>query len=164
MTEQMIYEALCRVVREKDAACGERISTLSKQNATERGALQMQKGIYNLCLQAGLCACTPDPVKTIHGRFPNFVRRFPHVAEQHSTLTVEQRAIFEVALYPEIWMCSEFLDTYRREKEAAQASGDEGLAVKARMKYEILRDVVSAWQDVRAELGFWPELRTEVEE
>ena len=163
MTEQMIHEALCRIVREKDAACGEKIATLGKENATERGALQMQKGIYNVCLQAGLCACMPDPVKAIHGRFSNFVRHFPHIAERHGTLTAEEQAIFEVALYPEIWMSSAFLDMYRKERDATQAGGDEGLAFKAKMKYEVLRDVVVAWHGVRAEMGLWTDLAVEVE-
>ena len=164
MTEQMIHEALCRVLREKDAACAEKIATLGKENTTERGVLQMQKGIYNVCLQAGLCACMSDPVKTIHQRFPNFIHFFPQIAERHSTLVAEEKAAFEVALYPEIWMCSAFLDMYRKERDAVQASGDEGSAFKAKMKYEILHDVVSAWHGVRAELGLWAELKTEVEE
>lgn len=164
MTEPMIHDALCRVVRDKDAACGEKMAALGKENATERGVLQMQKGIYNVCLQAGLCACMPDPVKTIHQRFPNFVRHFTHIAEQHSVLTAEEQAIFEVALYPEIWMSSAFLETYQKERDAARQSDDERAAFKARMKYEVLRDVVAAWHGVRVQIGLWPELRTVIEE
>ncbi len=162
MTEQMIYEALCRVLRDKDAACDEKITTLGKENTTERGVLQMQKGIYNVCLQAGLCACMPDPIKAIHQRFPNYIRFFPQIEERHSTLTAEEKAVFEVALYPEMWMSSAFLDMYRKERDAVQASGNEDLTFKAKMKYEVLRDMVSAWHAARAKMGLWAELKTEV--
>ncbi len=164
MTEQMIHEALCRVVREKDAACVEKINALGKENATERGVLQMQRGIYNVCLQAGLCACMPDPAKTIHQRFPNFVRHFPQLAARHADLSEEQKATFEVALYPEIWMSSGFLEMYQKERDAARASGDQSMLFKARLKYEILHDVVAAWHNIRAEMGLWAELKTEVTE
>ncbi|MBQ7337995.1 MAG: hypothetical protein IJW40_06010 [Clostridia bacterium] len=164
MTEQMIHEALCRVVREKDAACLEKMGALGKENATERGVLQMQRGIYNVCLQAGLCACMPDPAKTIHRRFPNFVCHFPQLAAYHATLSEEQKAILEVALYPEIWMSSGFLEMYQKERDAAKASGDQNLIFKAKMKYEVLHDVVSAWRGARAEMGLWAELKTEVTE
>ncbi len=164
MTEQMIHEALCRIVREKDAACAEKIGALGKERATERGVLQMQRGIYNVCLQAGLCACMPDPIKTIHQRFPNFVRHFPHIAACHADLSEEQKAIFEVALYPEIWMSSGFLEMYQKERDAARASGEQSLLFKARLKYEVLHDVVAAWHGVRVEMGLWAELKTEVKE
>ena len=164
MTEQTIHERLCRVVREKDAACAEKICALGKGNATERGVLQMQRGIYNVCLQAGLCACMPDPVKTIHQRFPNFVRHFPQLAACHVDLSEKQKAIFEIALYPEIWMSSSFLETYQKERDAAKASEDQSLAFKAKVKYEVLHDVVAAWHNVRAEMGLWADLKTEVAE
>lgn len=164
MTEQMIHTALCRVVREKDAVCLKKLDALGKGNATERGVLQMQRGIYNVCLQAGLCACMPDPVKAIHQRFPNFVRHFPQLAAHHATLSEEQKAIFEVALYSEIWMSSEFLAMYQKERDVAKASGDQSQLFKAKMKYEVLHDVVSAWHGVRAEMGLWTDLKTEVEE
>ena len=164
MTEQMIYEALCRVVRERDAVCLEKINALGKANPTERGVLQMQRGIYNLCLQAGLCACMLDPIGIIHQRFPNFVRHFPQLATQHAELSEAQKAIFEVALYPEIWMSSEFLAMYQKERDVAKASGDQSQLFKAKLKYEVLHDVVSAWHGVRAEMELWAEIKTEVEE
>ena len=164
MTEQIIYEALCRVVREKDAVCLGKISALGKENPTERGVLQMQHGIYNLCLQAGLCACMPDPTVAIHRRFPNFVGHFPQLAAHHADLSEEQKAIFEVALYPEIWMSLEFLAMYQKEREVAKASGDQRQLFKAKLKYEVLHDVVSAWHDARAEMGLWAEIKMEVEE
>lgn len=164
MTEQMIHEMLCRVVREKDASCAERIGALGKDNATERGALQMQRGIYNLCMQAGLCACMPDPIKAIHRRFPDFVRHFPQLAAYHAGLGEEQKAIFEVAFYPEIWMSSSFLETYQKERDAAEVSGDQSLVFKAKLKYEVLHDVVAAWRNARAEMELWAELKTEVAE
>ena len=164
MTEQMIHEAMCRVVREKDGACAEKIGALGKENPTERGVLQMQRGIYNICLQAGLCACMPDPVGAIHQRFPNFVRHFPQLAAYHAGLDEEQKAIFEVALYPEIWMGSSFLETYQKERDAAKASGDQSLAFKAKVKYEVLRDVIAAWHNARADMELWAELKTEVAE
>lgn len=164
MTEQMIHEAMCRVVREKDAACAEKIGALGKENSTERGMLQMQRGIYNVCLQAGLCACMPDPVRSIHQRFSNFVRHFPQLAAYHAGLDEEQKELFEVALYPEIWMSSSFLETYQKERDAAKASGDQALTFKAKIKYEVLYDVVAAWHSARADMGLWAELKTEVVE
>lgn len=164
MTEQMIYEALCRVVRERDTACIEKINALGRENATERGVLQMQRGIYNVCLQAGLCACMPEPTRAIHQRFARFVHCCPQMAACHAALNDEDKALFEVATYPEIWMVSQFLETYQKERDAARERGDQALIFKARLKYDVLCDVVAAWRETRSQMGLWAELKTEVKE
>ena len=150
-------------MRERDAACAERIDALGKENMTERGALQMQRGIYNVCLQAGLCACMPEPTQAIHQRFARFVHCCPQMAACHAALNDEDKALFEVATYPEIWMVSQFLESYRKERDAARESGEQALLFKAKLKYDVLRDVVAAWHEVRAEMGLWAELKTEVD-
>ena len=163
MTSIEIENALINIVIEKDKECGEKVSGLSENKRTEKKALMVEKGMYSLCLRAGLLYNNADEdreraVGMKKQRLPRFFGCYPALSEFYQTSDEEEKTKLAAALYGEIWMESQFLRPYREELKSAEDSGDVRESFELKIKIEVLRSVLKEWKEWRKKNGLYPEL------
>ena len=151
MNKQEIFNGLWTITKEKHNACKAEAEAMGKNHPTERGALQLKAGIYNVAIAAGLISGIDKATELMSQRFRNLVKHFPELATYYNGLPEEEQGIMEIALYPEVFMRANFYNTYNAELEEAEKDGDPQKIFKARIKKEVLDDILNMWRDFRVQ-------------
>lgn len=151
MNKQEIFNGLLTITKEKCNACKEDVASIDKNHPTERGALQLKAGIYNVAIAAGLIFGTDQAIELMSKRFKNLIKHFPNLANYYHTLPEDQKELMEISLYPEVFMRANFYNTYNNDLEQAEKDGDPQKIFKARIKKEVLDDILNMWRAYRVE-------------
>ena len=149
MNKQEIFNGLWTITKEKHDACKADISSVDKNHPTERGILQLKAGIYNVALAAGLLSGTDQAIELMSKRFKNLIKHFPNLADYYHRLPDDQKELMEISLYPEVFMRANFYNTYHTDLEQAKEDGDPQKIFKARIKKEVLDDILYTWRAFR---------------
>lgn len=155
MNKQDIFNGLMTITREKYYACEAEAASVDKNHPTERGALQLKAGIYHAAIAAGLISGTDQATELMGKRFKNLIRQFPDIADYYHALPEDQKEIMEVSLYPEVFMRASFYKTYNTDLEQAEKDGDPVKIFKAKIKKEVLDEILSMWRDFRVQNGLF---------
>ena len=155
MDKQEIFNGLWTITKEKYDAYKADASSIDKSRPTERGALQLQAGIYNVAVAAGLLSGSDSAIELMSKRFKNLIKHFPDLADFYNTLSEEQKELMEVSLYPEVFMRVNFYNTYKADIEQAESDGDPQKIFKSRIKKEVLADILNMWREFRVENGLF---------
>ena len=151
MNKQEIFNGLWTITKEKHDACKTDAASVDKSHPTERGALQLKAGIYNVAIAAGLINATDQAIELMSKRFKNLIKHFPNLANHYHTLPDDQKELMEIALYPEVFMRVNFYNTYNTDLEQAKKDGDPQKIFKARIKKEVLDDILNMWREFRVQ-------------
>ena len=149
MNKQEIFNGLWKITKEKHLACKEEATTIGKDHPTEKGVLQLKAGIYNVATAAGMFSGIENATELMCKRFVNFVKPFPSLAAHYQSLSAEEKDIMAVALFPEVFMRANFYKTYVNELEQAEKDGDPQKIFKARIKKEVLDEILTTWRNFR---------------
>lgn len=149
MNKQEILNGLLTITKEKHNACKTDAVSVDKNHPTERGALQLKSGIYNVAIAAGLINGTDQAIELMSKRFKNLIKHFPELANYYHTLPDDQKELMGISLYPEVFMRANFYNTYNTDLEQAELDGDPQKIFKARIKKEVLDDILNMWRDFR---------------
>lgn len=155
MNKQEIYDGLWRITKEKQNACKEAAAAVDRDHPTERGALQLKAGIYNVAIAAGLISGIDQATDLMSKRFVHLMGRFPDLAAYYHGLHEEEKEIMAVSLYPELFMRVNFYNTYQTELANAEKHGDPQTIFKARIKKEVLDEILDMWRDFRLQNGLF---------
>lgn len=155
MNKQEIYDGLWRITKEKQNACKEAAAAVDRDHPTERGALQLKAGIYHVAIAAGLISGVDQAADIMSKRFVNLMGHFPDLAVYYHGLTDEEKEIMAVSLYPELFMRASFYNTYQTELANAEKYGDPQAIFKARIKKEVLDEILDMWRDFRSQNGLF---------
>ncbi len=151
MNQYEIFHGLWTITKEKYTACKAEVDAMGKEHPTEKSALQLKAGIYNVAIAAGLISGSDQATKLMSRRFGNLVKQFPDLVAYYNGLSEEERGIMEIALYPEMFMRVNFYNTYHSELALAEKNGDPQLIFKARLKKEVLDDILNMWRTFRVQ-------------
>ncbi len=151
MNKQEIFNGLWMITKEKHDACKADAASVDKNHPTERGALQLKAGIYNVAIAAGLISGTDKATELMSKRFGNLIKYFPDIATYYHTLPEDQKEIMEISLYPEVFMRVNFYNTYNTDLEQAERDGDPQKIFKAKIKQEVLHDILNMWREFRVQ-------------
>lgn len=151
MNQKEIFNDLWTITKEKHDACKAEALLVDNNHPTERGALQLKAGIYNVAIAAGLISGIENATELMSKRFKNLIKHFPDIANQYYALPEEQKNIMEIALYPEVFMRVNFYNTYNTDLEQAEKAGDPQAIFKAKVKKEVLNDILNMWRTYRVE-------------
>ena len=149
MNKEEIFNGLWAVTKEKHNACKAEIEAVGKDHPTERGVLQLKAGIYNVATAAGLISGIEKAPELMSRRFPNLIKHFPTLNIYYRDLPEDEKSIMEIALYPEVFMRANFYNTYATDLAEAEKSGDPQKIFKARVKKEVLDEILNMWRDFR---------------
>ncbi len=151
MDKQEIFNGLWVLTKEKYNACKANADTIDKKHPTERGALQLQAGIYNVAIAAGLLSGSDQAIELMSKRFKNLIKHFPDLDNFYHTLSDNQKELMEISLYPEVFMRANFYNAYNIDIEQAENDGDPQKIFKARIKKEVLADILNMWREFRVQ-------------
>ncbi len=150
MNQQEIFNGLWTITKEKYDTCKTEAESVDKNHPTEKGALQLKSGIYNVALAAGLISGSSDnATELMSKRFRNLIRFFPDLASYYQNLPENEKGIMEVALYPEVFMRVNFYNTYNTDLVQAEKEGNPQKIFKSRIKKEVLDEILDMWQNFR---------------
>lgn len=155
MNKQEIYDCLWRITKEKQDACKAEAEAVDRDHPTERGALQLKAGIYNVAIAAGLISGVNQAVDIMSKRFVNLMGHFPDLAVYYHGLPEEEKGIMAVSLYPELFMRASFYNTYQTELANAEKYDDPQAIFKARIKKEVLDEILDMWRGFRVQNGLF---------
>ena len=62
----------------------------------------------------------------------------------------------EVSLYPEMFMRVNFYNTYQTDLAKAEKTGDPQTIFKARIKKEVMDEILDMWRNFRVEHDLFP--------
>lgn len=155
MNKQEIYDGLWRITKEKQDACKAEAEAVDRDHPTERGALQLKAGIYHVAIAAGLISGVNRAADIMSKRFINLLGHFPDLAVYYHGLTDEEKGIMAVSLYPELFMRASFYNTYQTELANAEKYGDPQAIFKARIKKEVLDEILDMWRGFRVQNGLF---------
>ena len=151
MNKQEIFNGLWSITKEKHNACKAEIEVVGKDHPTERGILQLKSGIYNVATAAGLISGIDKAPELMSKRFPNLVKYFPTLNAYYQNLPEDEKNIMEIALYPEVFMRANFYGAYNLDLKEAEKDGDPQKIFKARIKKEVLDEILNMWRDFRVQ-------------
>ena len=151
MNKQEIFNGLWKITKEKHLACKEEVNAIGKDHPTEKGILQLKAGIYNVATAAAMLSGTENAIDLMCKRFVNLVKFFPSLDKYYQSLSAEEKDIMAVALYPEVFMRANFYKTYVNELEQAEKDGDPQKIFKARIKKEVLDEILTTWRNFRVQ-------------
>jgi len=151
MNKQEIFNGLWTITKEKHDSCKADAASVDKSHPTERGALQLKSGIYNVAIAAGLISGTDQAIELMSKRFKNLIKHFPEIASHYCALPEDQKELMEIALYPEVFMRTNFYNTYKTDLAEAEKDGDPQKIFKAKIKKEVLYDILNMWRAYRVE-------------
>ena len=161
-----IDEALVSIVKKMCEECRTRLSTIPKDNATERKALQLELGIYTFCGNAGLLFNTGWSRETVLDKRRHFVEReiikYPRLNEVYSALNETDKQTFIAACQAELFLRDQWLEVQRKELPVAETAGDVDDVFVCRVKLGAMENVFMAWETWREENGAYPHMFKEV--
>ena len=149
MNQQEIFNCLWKITKERYDAYRAKVECMGKDHPTERAALQLTAGIYNVALAAGLISGSSNATELMSTRFPKIIKHFPALANRYHSLPQSEKECMEIALYPETFMRINFYQTYVNDLESAQKEGDPQKIFKAKIKKEVLEDILHMWETFR---------------
>ena len=151
MNKQEIFNGLWTITKEKYDACKSDAQAVAKNHPTERGALQLKAGIYNVAIAAGLLSGTEHATELMSKRFKHLIKHFPDIDDYYNKLHKTKKEIMEISLYPEVFMRVNFYNTYKGDVDQAEKVGDPQEIFKAKIKYEVLCEILNIWRKFRLE-------------
>ena len=156
MTKQEIYNGLLAITRARQEACKTEAASVGKDHPTERGALQLKVGIYNVAIAAGFISGIDQATDLMSKRFRTLIKHFHDLAAYYNDLPENEKGIMEVSLYPELFMRVNFYNTYKNDLAEAETAGEPQMIFKARIKKEVLGEVLEMWRTFRVENDLFP--------
>ena len=159
MNKQEIFQGLWTITNQKQDACKAEVEAIGKDHPTERGALQMRAGIYNVAIAAGLLCGKESSMAQMSKRFSTLTQHFfPKLATYYQSLSEEEQGLMEIALYPEVFMRANFYGTYYTELTEAEKEGDPQKIFRARIKKEVLEEILAMWREFRVQNNLFPQI------
>ncbi|MBO5305469.1 MAG: hypothetical protein J6B12_01775 [Clostridia bacterium] len=161
MTYLEIDKALVEITRAKCTECKARLDAVSKENATERKALQVEYGMYTFCGNAGLLFNTVGERKIVQIRrrfFEKELYKYQSLKAIYQGLDEQEKMRFVAALQPEWYIRYYWLGAQKIELAAAEESGDAKKAFEFKIKVGAVENMFAAWEAWRRENGVYPNM------
>ena len=170
MNVHEIYNSLVDITKSFCEECRSRLDSVPKEHKTEQKAIQIELGMYSLCMRAGCLYMTATNSEkgeaVLKLRTPicqNIMQNcFPHIYELYMSLEDEGRMIMLSAIQAELFMRSQIYEGYKAELSAARSCGDEKNIFEFQIKVRSVERVFEAWEKWRKENNIYPNLQWEV--
>lgn len=160
MTYLEIDKAIVDITKEKYNECKKRLDSISKENAVEKKAVQLELGIYNFCGNAGLLF-TPNREDSLNRRLivmSQIIPRHPSLHSIYSDLTDNEKKRFVAALQAEIFIRDTWLPEKYTELARAQAANDAQNIFEYNIKIGAVKEMFAAWENWRVKNNAYPHI------
>ena len=163
MTALEINKVMAEIALQRVKDCEERLKETPKDNKSERKAIQIELGMYSLCLRAGLLYYTTEgktnTVQIRKNRFMNIsLKSFPSIAQIYEKASEEEKLCMVAALQGEMFMRDQMYNGYISELEQAKAAGDAQRNFEFSIKTGSLEVIFEAWEEWRISNNIYPHM------
>ncbi len=162
MTALQIDKALTDIVLERYSECENRLSNIDKSLKMERKAVQIELGMYGLCLRAGLLYYTTGARESTLNHFRNQAERifapFSKIAQAYSKATEEEKLVIVAALRQEAFMRDQFSNKNEADFQLAKKAGSVDDAFELTIKINAINEVYKAWEAWRMQNNIYPNM------
>ena len=159
MTYIDIDKAIVDIVKEKCAECKTRLDRVSKDNPTERKALQLEYGMYSFCGNCGMLFGSGDGSKavTVRKRFLEGVMdKYPTLYKFYDNLDDEEKFKFIASTQAELYIRDQWLGTQIVELNDAEACGNIAKIFELKIKIGAVLNMFAEWENWRSENSVYP--------
>ena len=150
MTALEVDKALTDIVLKRYAECESRLNKIEKSLKTERKAIQIELGMYGLCLRAGLLYYTigsrEDTLKHFSRQAEAIFSSFPKILKVYKEANDEEKLIMIAALRQEAFMRNQFSSKNEEEYQRAQELGYVSDAFELNIKINAINSVYKEWE------------------
>lgn len=154
-----IDKALADIVIQKQEDCKDRLAKLNKEQVTEKKAIQIELGMYTLCLNAGFLRNTKDGrEKVLESRravISNILPSYPELKSVFDELGGDEQMVFVASLQAEIFIRNQLYSGYLTELETAEKANDAERIFELQIKIGAVESVFKAWEQWREENGIY---------
>lgn len=161
-----IHENMKCIVISREKACTEKINALPASSTTERKALFLERGMYRLCINAGLLHCTDTIESMLNSRkrvMSNILKsdHYPRIKEAFDKADTDEKALELVAAFQsEIFIRNQIMKKYYKDFNGSKASDDAKGEFESGIKIAVLEDVFKDFEKFRVENNIYPDLIT----
>ncbi len=167
MTHLEIDKALVDLTREKCSECKSRLDMIDKDKATEKKAVQIEFGMYNLCGNAGhLFNTIGKREDVLNMRFKimkKYLCNYPKLNDVFQRLSSDEQKKLTAAMQAEIFIRNQILCNYFSELEQAEAAGDTKNVFELKIKIGAVLNMLGVWEAWRIENAVYPHMFEENE-
>jgi hypothetical protein len=155
-TEPIAIAYASSILGELISGCPERINAKFTGNIIKNVKsviVPMTGGRHGIeaAIAAGLISGIEKAPALMSKRFPNLIKQFPTLDIYYRDLPEDEKSIMEIALFPEVFMRANFYNTYVSDLAEAEKEGDPQKIFKARVKKEVLDEILNMWRDFRVQ-------------
>ena len=163
MTYLEIDSAIIAVTQKVCDECKARLDTISKENTTERKAVQLEYGMYTFCGSAGgLFNTYQTREQALHGRQHYFLNKvlhkYPIINATYEVLDKEDKLRFIAAMQAELFIREQWFDKKSAELTAATAAGDTKRIFELTIQLGAVKNMFAAWEAWRVENNIFPNM------
>lgn len=161
MNTQNAYKALSQIALDMKNECETRLNNVDKSHSNERKAIQIELGMYGLCLRAGLLYYTTGSEESLFNTLESQSSRtmiaYDKIKEKYLSLT-DGKQLFSIVVGREAFMRTQFYDAYINELALAEKSGSQEKAFEIKIKIGALNRIFTAWEEWRRENNIFPNM------
>ena len=162
MTHLEIYNALLAINQNMCNECKARLDAITKENSTERKAVQLEYAMYKFCNASGLFnafqtqqALGKQPKSFVYDKL---LSKYPKLCSYYEALSNENKWCFIAALHPELFIRDQWISKKEAELSAATAAGDTKNVFEITIMLGAVKNMFAAWEQWRVENNVFPHM------
>lgn len=162
MTALEIDKALTNIVLQMQSECENKLNSIEKDLKMERKAVQIELGMYSLCLRAGLLYHTIGTRESTLKHFQNQANKifasFPVIVQKYSEADEKEKLIMVASLRQEAFMRDQFSNKNESDYQKARKVNSVDDMFELKIKINATNKVYEAWEQWRKNTGIYPNM------
>ena len=162
MTYLEIDKAILDITQEMCKNCQTKLDAISKENVTERKAVQLEYGMYAFCRDAGLLFNSGMERTSFFRRAHSFLSKtlpqYPKLNSIYQALDDNNKLCFYAAIQGELFIRDQWLGKKKLALAAATASGDTTGVFELTIQLGAVKNMFAAWETWRIDNNIFPHM------
>ena len=162
MTYLEIDRAILDITQEMCKNCQAKLDAISKENITERKAVQLEYGMYAFCRDAGLLFNNGMDRTNFFRRGHIFFRKtlpkYPKLNDIYQSLDDENKLCFYASLQGELFIRNQWIEKKAAELATAEVCGDTKNVFEITIMLGAVKNMFAAWEAWRTENNIFPHM------
>ncbi len=156
MTYLEIDSAILAISQQMCNECKARLDAISKENRTERKAVQLEYAMYNFC--SDILNDRKDNILRRQRFLEKVMYMTPELASAYQALDDERKLCFVAALHAQPFIQDQWVNKKEAELAAATASGDTKNVFELTIQLGAVKNMFAAWEQWRIENNIFPHM------
>ena len=142
--------------------CKMRLAEIPKDRKTERKAVQIELGVYNLALRAGLLIIPAKErenfLSTRKKVTAQIITRYSKIEKCYNALNENEQERMHAAIHAELFMRDQFSEKWEKELEGAETAKDIAAVFDLRIQLGAIYRIYEEWERWRISRNIFPKM------